>query len=417
MADVRHGAVTGAGAECCDAWASALNMHRWLHYIWAGAVVVALLLNVVWPPYPGYAVWALSLMAYPVATAVILSNVRGNRVGRILGIVSGAAGTTFAGGWFVWVSRDSPWSTYLEAAIAAAAPALFWGAISLLYLFPTGSIPRRFARASFRTFSVVIGLMMVLSVVEPGPMVLTGRHNPIGGPWWVTNVFESGIAILVPAVFIGIWAAVDRWRTSPPVERSQLKWFVAGTLPVTGLVVVVMSPEELPQPFEFLAGVVVVLGFWALPAAIVIAITRHRLYEIDRLVARTVTYAIVAGTLVAMYGLAVVGLQAVLPARSSDLVVAGSTLAVAAVFNPLRVRVQRLVDRRFYRARYDAEHVVMHMTEGLQNSVSVEAVLCDTQAVITDVFAPAVLAVWLPETSGALAGVFARETGAQRPLD
>ncbi len=394
-------------------------MRRGLHYLWAGAVVVALALNVVWPPYPGYSVWALSLMAYPLATVAILTNVEGNRVGRVLAVVSLAAGTTFAGGWLVWVSRESRWSSYLEAAISASVPALFWGAIGLLYLFPTGSIPRRFARASFHTFSVVIGLMMLLSVVEPGPMALTERNNPIGGAPWVSTVFDNGIVILLPAVIIGIWTVVARWRNSPPVERSQLKWFLAGTLPVIGLIVVVMSPNEFPQPFEFLAHVVVVLGFWALPAAIVVAITRHRLYEIDRIVSRTVTYAIVVGILVAMYGLAVVGLQVVLPARNSDLVVAGSTLAVAAAFNPLRVRVQRLVDRRFNRARYNAEHVVARLTEGLRNSVSVETVVNDTRTVVSDVFAPAALAVWLPKrtSSGASAGVLARPACPESTLD
>jgi hypothetical protein len=375
-------------------------MRRWWHYGWAGIVVGALLLNVFWPVTPGFSVWAFSLIPFPVAAAVILANRPGNRVGAALAVVAVAAGVIFIGSWAAWTWQDEPWSRYLEAGVGFAVPFLFWGVIALLYVFPTGTIPKRFSRRVFVGFTVVVGVMAVLGGLEPGPMSTTGRDNPWGGPAWVAAVFDAGIAVLVPGLLVGIWSVVARRRAADPVERAQMKWFVAGTTSLIGLLVVVGFVPELPSPYEQMLFPVVVAGFWALPVTIVAAITRYRLYEIDRIISRTVSYAVVVGSLAVVFLAVVVGLQAVLPTRSSSLAVAGSTLVVAAAFDPFRRKVQRVVDRRFNRSRYDAAEVVARVSDDLRDSVDIDDLLASTRAVVTEVFGPRALAIWVIDRGG-----------------
>jgi hypothetical protein len=372
-----------------------LLLPRWWHYGWAGIVVGALLLNVFWPFTPGFSVWAFSLIPYPVAAAVILANRPGNRVGAALAVVGLGAGVIFIGSWAAWTWQSAPWSAYMEAGLGFAVPILFWGAIGLLYVFPTGTIPRRFSRGVFVAFTVVIAVMAVLAVVEPGPMPVTGRDNPMGGPGWVVTVFGVGIFVLVPGLVVGIWSAVMRRRDASPDERTQMRWFVTGTGALIGLVGVVGFVPELPPPYEQMLVPVVVAGFWALPVAIVAAITRYRLYEIDRIISRTVSYTVVVGLLAAVFFGVVVALQALLPAGSSSLAIAASTLVVAAGFNPLRRKVQRVVDRRFNRSRYDAADVVARVTDDLRDSVDIDEVVASIKGVITEVFGPHTLAVWV----------------------
>ncbi len=368
------------------------------HYLWSTVVIGALLLNVFWPVYPGYSIWALSLAAYPVAAALILTHRPGNRVGRVLAVVGVSAGVIFVGGWAVWTWQSRGWSALLEAITAGAVPPIFWGAIGLLYIFPTGRTTHRGFHVVFIAFTSFIAVMAGLAPLDPGPMPLTGRPNPIAGPAWVGALYDFGLFVLLPGLIVGVWASVARYRTSNPEVRTQLRWFMAGILAVAGLVAVVaLVPEALPSPYEELTTVVVVAGFWSLPASIAIAVTRYRLYEIDRIVSRTVTYALVAAVVAAVYAVPVVLLPRLL-GESNDLVIAGSTLAAAAAFNPVRRRIQRAVDHRFNRARYDAEREVETLTAELGSTVSVEAIADTLDGVIARTAQPGQASLWIRET-------------------
>lgn len=372
-------------------------MRWWWHLGWAGFLVGALLLNVFWPVYPDeyYEVWAFSLIAYPVAGAMILANRPGNRIGRLFAFIAVMGGVIFIGGWVVATWEDHTWSLYLEALMLSGGPAFFWGVIALLYFFPTGRIPQRFARKFFVVLTMVLAVLTVAAAFVPGPLELTERDNPWGGPAWTATVYDGGFAIIVPGVLVGIWSLLNRRKTANQVERSQMKWFLAGTVAFVVMVAVIGFAPEPPDPWQLVLMGVVAAGFWALPAAIVVAITRYRLYEIDRIISRSVSYVLVVGLLAALFLLSVVGLQAVLPTGSSTLAVAGSTLAVAALFNPLRRRLLRIVDRRFNRSRYDAAEVVGRVVDDLRDSVEVEEIVFRTEAVVTDVFAPATLGTWV----------------------
>jgi hypothetical protein len=135
-------------------------------------------------------------------------------------------------------------------------------------------------------------------------------------------------------------------------------------------------------------------GGYVLPVATGFAVLRYRLYEIDRIISRTVTYAVVAGLLAGLYAGIVFGPTRLLPA-TGDLAVAGSTLAVAGLFNPLRHRVQQLVDRRFNRSRYDAELLIDSFTTRLRSAVQLGDVLADVRGVLGRTVQPTSTMIWV----------------------
>lgn len=369
------------------------------HYSWTATVVVALLLNVFWPPFAGYSVWALSFVGYPVSALLILTNRPGNRVGRVLATVSVAAGVVFVGGWIVGASRDQAWSVYVEAIASAAVPVLFWGVLGLLYLFPTGQAPRPYFRVALAQFTVSIGVMASLAPFHPEATSLTGRPNPIAGPEWAGSLYDVGLLILLPGLLGGMWAAISRYRSSGLEVRAQLKWFMTGLVPVVGLVAVVaLIPEDVPAVYEVLTNVAVVVGFWSLPAAIVIAVTRHRLYEIDRLVSRTISYTLVVGVLAGTFFAVTTLISTVVPTQNT-IAIALSTLTVAGLFNPLRKRAQVAVDKRFHRSIYEAELVAEKFGNDIRRPLELEQVTDMWRSTVDGLFQPEASVIWLASTS------------------
>ena len=184
--------------------------------------------------------------------------------------------------------------------------------------------------------------------------------NPLGMPALgglpqaLIDIGGIGALICIPA---GILAAVLRYRRGTLVERKQLKWF--GSVLVLAFSMF-FAATLLPQPYGQWAWIVASASIGLVPVAIGIAILRYRLYEIDRIVSRTIGWALVTGLLVAVFAGTIVGLQALLApvTNNNTLAVAASTLVAAALFQPLRARVQRAVDRRFNRARVDAQRAI-----------------------------------------------------------
>ncbi len=222
--------------------------------------------------------------------------------------------------------------------------------------------------------------------------------NPIGLAL-TTEFFDEG------AVFDSVWsialllltltclaAVVVRFRRGSSEQREQLKWplYAVGLF---GLVyasaAIGIGLEEGGVP-ELLFG----LSLAGIPVAVAIAVLRYRLYEIDRIISRTVTYVIVVGLLGALFFGVVTALSSVLQAES-QLAVAGSTLAVAALFNPVRKRVQGWVDRRFNRSRYDAQRVMDRFAGSLRDLVDSEEVVRGWVGVVSETMQPTAVAVWV----------------------
>jgi ABC-type bacteriocin/lantibiotic exporter with double-glycine peptidase domain len=193
------------------------------------------------------------------------------------------------------------------------------------------------------------------------------------------------------------------WRRSSGERRQQLKWLLAGagTLAVGQAVFQpFQSNPNLSAAAQGILNTVSTVTLAALPVGLAVAIMRYRLYEIDRIISRTLAYAIVTGVLVGVYaGLVLLATQVL--SVKSPVAVAAATLATAALFNPLRRRVQRIVDRRFNRTRYDADQMVTAFAGRLKDAVDLDAVQADLAAVVQRALEPAHLSLWTNNQPGA----------------
>lgn len=223
-----------------------------------------------------------------------------------------------------------------------------------------------------------------LSVVNP--LGLAGMPHGEDNP-----LFSVLTAPLLLGVFGALVAVVVRFRRSRGDERQQLKWFVSAV----GLLITGTLLAETPLAVaRTVGGAAALTGIVAVPVAITLAILRYRLYDIDRIVSRTVTYALVTAVLFVIYT-AVVTLPGALFALESDLLVAAATLVAAGVFVPLRRRVQSIVDARFNRARYDAGIVVERFADRLRSDVDARRLAADLQTTVAATVQPLRVSLWL----------------------
>ncbi len=280
-------------------------------------------------------------------------------------------------------------------------------ALVLVYLplyFPNGRLPSRrwlpvVVLAGIGTLSVVVlaALADTLPVNEaPGYEI----DNPVGieGLGYVEDIPVFGVlgVILGVAVIGAVASVVVRFRRSRGIERQQMKWFVYAVAPV-----LVMPIEDyLPGIISSVALGAVLIG---LPAAIGVAVLRYRLYDIDVLINRTLVYGSLTALLVTVYVGSIVVLQAVfrsLTGQDSQLTIVASTLAIAALFNPLHRRIQAFVDRRFYRRKYDAEKTVAAFSARLRDETDLAELNEELLAVVRETMQPAHVSLWLrPDTA------------------
>lgn len=276
----------------------------------------------------------------------------------------------------------------------------------VVLLFPDGRLPSPRWKWIARTFAganlfLSAGLfLMTAHTVFWGTIRVTpdGDLDTVAHPTgnWAHLSDAGGIAAIVIALCTVSFVArqVVTWRRSVGARRQQQKWIVLGTaVTLAGLFLMLSgAADSVPH--------VVSLMMIALPASLGVAILRHRLYEIDRLVSRTLTYAIVTGLLVAAY-LGVVTLTTRALPLSSPVGVAASTLVAAALFNPLRTRVQRLVDRRFNRARYDADATLAAFAAHLRDEVDLGSVESSLIEAVTGSLEPTHASLWIRAGDGA----------------
>ena len=223
----------------------------------------------------------------------------------------------------------------------------------------------------------------------------TGRGSEIA------ESLQSLGSILILFVALASFAGmVVRYRRGGPTERQQLKWYTYAAVPEMAFLVFAgfaASGSVTVPPLVLLVAPFVIAPL--LPAAAAIAILRYRLYDLDRLVSRTIAYAVVTGGLVLVYLAINLGLTTAFSSLASgnSVVVAASTLAVAALFTPLRRRVQRLVDRRFDRARVDAEQTAAAFSERLRDEIDIASVNANLSATVRAALSPSTVALWLRE--------------------
>lgn len=263
---------------------------------------------------------------------------------------------------------------------------LGFGVAATLVLFPTGTLP---GRVWLIPLSMLGGAVALGAFGDPGEIVI-GEFGL--SPW-----------VLIAALAL-VWcvaAPVVRFRKASAQERAQLRWLgftaaAAGIGVVSAGLGLVFGPSSPVGGLLLGVAALLVLGglLFGFPGAILVAVLRYRLYEIDRIVSRTVTYAAVALVVAAVYALPVLLIPEMI-GTSSDLVTAGATLAAATAFNPVRRRVRTAVDRRFNRSAYDAAHEVDRLAATLRDSVDLDAVARGLAATATRALQPGSVGVWL----------------------
>ncbi len=288
------------------------------------------------------------------------------------------------------------------------APALGLMATFLLLLFPDGRLPGpRWRRLAIASGAVIATLTLTL-LLSPDELVagpLRGSPNPLG-----VDTLRPVADVVLGALLLGLtlcivasaWSLVVRFRRSRGVERQQLKWMTTAAA-VVALSFLTNTLVSLPYSQGAEPGWLVVfnnLAFatWALlPAAIAAAVLRHGLYDIDVVVNRALVYGPLTATLAATYLGSVLLLQLLLQplTERSDLAVAASTLAVAAVFGPARRRIQVAVDRRFYRHKYDAARTVADFGTRLRRELDLDAIGADLVRIADDAVRPTAASLWL----------------------
>lgn len=267
----------------------------------------------------------------------------------------------------------------------------------LLLLYPDGHLPSsRWRPALWFTMTAVVATFVAAAfLVEPEPVVGV-PPNPLGIPAVSEFINAVLLYVVVPgqliAIVLGLLSLIERYRRGEGVERQQIK-----VLLWVGAVAVIffsVGTQGVGGPI-WLGSVLNVVFSIFVGAAVTLAVLRYRLFEIDRLISRTVTYAVLAGALALVYGFGAVWLPSRIVGEQTPLFVAGSTLAVAALFNPLRRLVMRWVDRRFNRSSYDFEQITDRFAARLRDQVDADRLADDWAAVVNRTLQPSAVGVWV----------------------
>ncbi|MDP9219726.1 MAG: hypothetical protein M3P23_04205 [Actinomycetota bacterium] len=373
----------------------------------ADALVIAQLLS---PASPLFAAWpaaTLNALTFATVGAVVALRRPGNPVGwlfLVIGVLSGVQlGTGEYAMYDRYVRHDALPGTAVSGWVCGVASVLVLGLMSfVLLLFPDG----RFLSRQWRRFGQVAVLLTGVSVlalaVAPGELGLTaGIDNPFGlssdselADLVAGAPFELTIgAPVILCALVGVACLVVRWRRAGAEQRAQLKWVLFAA--AAGFTAVVLSASLIPLVGEWANNMAWNVALAVIPVAAGASILRYRLYDIDHIVSRTVSYTVVTGLLVAVYAGLVTAVSRLIPENSKSLAVAASTLAVAALLQPLLRRVRAVVDRRFNRSRYDSARTVEAFSLRLREQVDLGALQADLLAVVHETMQPTSARLWL----------------------
>jgi hypothetical protein len=337
----------------------------------------------------GFTVWILS---FTVVGVIIAFHRAGNLIAWIC--------LAFSGVWSIWIFLDgllayeasNPGSLSRPDLIAALAYPLWVPGVGLigflLLLFPDGHLPTPRWRHVAWLLAGTMAILTLTGFFLPGVIQETEYVNPLGVE--ALETFDQGVAgfalvvILVLCIGASAVSVVVRYRTAVGTERLQLKWLMAAGVMAAAAYALLFFWDEFN----------VQLVWSLIPIAIGLSMHRHHLYDIDRLISRTIVYAVVVGALAIVFASVIFVLQVVSPFQD-DLAVAASTLAAAAAFNPIRIRVQERVDRRFNRSRFDAERVAVEFATGLRDETDSGQILDGWAVVVARTMQPTSMGIWL----------------------
>jgi hypothetical protein len=383
--------------------------------LWALSVALTalgLLLLVLNRSHPGvhiYDYWldnTLSAVLFSTAGAIVASRRPENPVGWLLclyGLANAVGHFSSQYAIYALLARSNP----LPAGEAMAwvsswiLPPIIGLQVFSFLLFPTGRLPGR----HWRWLAWLTGAFVVAGVVSSAfAFGANSGLGPVQNPLGMDGFSRTYDAILttLPLLYVAVAASLFvRMRRAGGVERQQIKWFAYATAAtVIGLVLAYMVPDTVNTPpwFRWVGFVLLIATTPAIPVSIGVAILRYRLYDIDRIINRTLVYGSLTVSLVLVYAGSVVGLQSTfrtLTGQESQLAVVASTLAIAALFNPLRRRIQSFMDRRFYRSKYDARKTLEEFGSTLRDITDLDGLREELTDVVKDTVQPAHVTFWL----------------------
>ena len=395
----------------------------WLAWsLWALSVALttlSLVLLALIRAHPGIHVfdfWLVnSLVVIDVTVGAIVASRRPeNPVGWLFCLSGVAVSTsTFASQYAIYALLARPDSLPAGEAMAWIAawtlPIMNGVQVFYLLLFPTGRLPsRRWRWLAWLTVAyIVVGVLT--SAFSPGAYL--GSLGPIRNPLGIeglTQFYKAVLYTMSPALFLAAaFSLVVRLRRAVGVERQQLKWlaYAAGGLAIVSILIIITIAIDTPRWYEWVANAILVAVTPGVPVAIGIAILRYRLYDIDLLINRTLVYGSLTAILAGVYFGSVTVTQALFSILTDQqelpqLIVVTSTLLIAALFNPLRRRIQTFIDRRFYRSKYDATKMLETFSAKLRDETDLEALNDDLVGVVAETMQPAHVGLWLrPESA------------------
>ena len=332
----------------------------------------------------------------------------GHTVGRLL-MLSGPAYGFVAAGWTTATTLESFLDPQLYRVATFAVFMLSYPAVALIagwipLVFPTGGLPGPRWRVPVRFLVTLLGIGLAAMAVRPGrPAAESAHTNPFGIDGWPNFLqpFIDALPLELGALLaLAAAALIARYRRGHRIERLQIRWLAsavavcvlgfAGTSVAHGL-------GGYGTPIMMWTTLVAYAGIMLMPVAIGFAVLRYRLYEIDRIISQTIGWAIVTGVLLAVFASMVVGLQAILSTitQGETVGVAASTLVAFVLFQPLRRRVQSVVDRRFNREGYDAQQTATDFADHLRDQVELATLGADIAGVVDRALRPTSVSLWI----------------------
>jgi hypothetical protein len=352
----------------------------------------------------------LNAVFFSTVGAIVASRRSENLVGWLLGLYGLAQSIShFSAQYAIYALLAQPDSLPAGEAMAWVSswlvPIIIGFSVFFILLFPTGRLPsRRWQWVTWLTVAFIL-VGAISGAFSSGPVDGLGPiRNPLGIEGF-SNIYNSILFTMV-ASFLLVAAASSvfiRLRGAIGVERQQIKWFAyAAAATVIGLVLAYVIPEVIDVPlwFERIGYTILLSLIPAIPISIGIAILKYRLYDIDRIINRTLVYGSLTTVLVGLYVGGVTATQALFQTFTAQeelpqLVVVASTLVIAALFNPLRRRIQSFIDRRFYRRKYDARKTLEAFSTKLRDETDLDALSDDLVGVVRETMQPAHVTLWL----------------------
>ena len=348
----------------------------------------------------------LAVLAMAAVGALLAVRVPANKVGWLLLVSAVVLGMEFLGAVYAGGSVAYAGGSWPGTAVAAwiysvllSVPVLIIS-VGIPLIYPDGHL----LSARWRWVVAVLLFSGGGSLVQGGFVPRVIPDTNLENPFYIEGLGPLLSAIDVPDIFgvalflVAIASVAIRYRRGNLAERRQLKWLItAAAIEVIAWTLVIVGGLTGSTVLTQVGWYAALLGMAGLPVAIGIAVLRYRLYEIDRIISRTIAWAVVTAVLVSLFAGGVVALQAVLIGftQGNTLAVAVSTLVAAALFQPLRRRVQRVVDRRFDRAGYDDRLTVEAFAERLRDEVALNAVVADLHQTVATSIRPTSFGMWL----------------------